>query len=258
MNNEFENKNNTDNNLGESNNARRLRMLGDDAGENIHLKSDAEVKGAFWPNLWFKHKWAIIIVSVFFITFLILFIQFLTRTKYDIHVVYAGPKYLANFQDQYIEALVPVAADGNGDGEVNVAFSTIVYLTPEQQKEVAGGNKNNEIAMQQANKESHQDFQDLMMSGSMAFFLLDPSLYEEYSDAFGNVSEILGYEVDSELLYADNAVYFKKTEYAKNITAFNNLPNDTILCVMTAHQFTPQKEEIGAIELFKNIMACEK
>ena len=49
----------------------------DDAGENIHLKSDAEVKGAFWPNLWFKYKWVIIISSAFLLTFVVIFVQFL-------------------------------------------------------------------------------------------------------------------------------------------------------------------------------------
>ena len=65
MNNEFENNNKAESteNKVESNNAMRLRMLGDNAGENIHLKSDAEVKGAFWPNLWFKYKWVIIIIE---------------------------------------------------------------------------------------------------------------------------------------------------------------------------------------------------
>ena len=73
MNNEFENNNaefisekeNTvdnenskkaENSVGESASAKRLRMLGDSVSEDIHLKSDEEVKGAFWPNLWFKYK----------------------------------------------------------------------------------------------------------------------------------------------------------------------------------------------------------
>ena len=54
MSNEFENKNSTDN-IGESNNAKRLRMLGDSTGEDIHLKSDEAVNGEFWTNFWFKY-----------------------------------------------------------------------------------------------------------------------------------------------------------------------------------------------------------
>ena len=270
MNNEFENKNNTENtentkNRAESNNAMRLRMLGDDAGENIHLKSDAEVKGAFWPNLWFKYKWVIIISSAFLLTFVVIFVQFLTRTNYDAHIVYAGPG-LRNFatpdgekyRDKYLNAFLPMATDRNDDGEINLSINNIVYLTPEQQEEVAEDNMYDLLAMEQANKESYKDFQELIMSGSMAFFLVDPSLYNEYSDVFGNVSEILGYEVDSELLYAENAIYFKKTEFAKNINVFYSLPENTLLCVMTEHQFTPEAEKAAAIELFKNIMAYQK
>lgn len=260
MNNEFENKNNVESadNRSESNNAMRLRMLGDDASEDIHLKSDAEVKGAFWPNFWFKYKWVVIISAAFLLTFVVIFVQYLTRTRFDTHIVYAGPKYFADVQDKYIEAFMPVATDRNGDGEINISINNIVYLTPEQQEQVAEDNMYDLLAMEQANKESYSDFQELIMSGSMAFFLVDPSLFNEYSDAFGKVDEILGYEIDGELLYAENAVYFKKTEFAKNINLFYSLPDDTLLCVMTQHQFTPDEVEAAAIELFKNIMAYEK
>jgi len=267
MNNEFENKSNTENteNRAESNNAMRLRMLGDDAGENIHLKSDAEVKGAFWPNLWFKYKWVIIISSAFLITFAVLLIQILTRTNYDVHIVYAGPGLRdfatpegQKYREKYIEAFLPVATDRNGDGEINISVNNIVYLTPEQQEEVAEDNMYDLLAMEQANKQSYKDFQDVIMSGSMVFCLLDPSLFNDYKDAFGNINDILGYEVDSELLYAENAIYFKKTEFAKNVSVFNSLPGDTILCVMTRHQLTSDEEEKTAIDMLEKIMAYEK
>ena len=267
MNNEFENKNNAENieQATESNNAMRLRMLGDDASENIHLQSDAEVKGAFWPNFWYKYKWHVIIISAFLFTFLVIFVQYLTSTKYDVHIVYVGSGLRDfatpegdKYREKYLQAFTPLATDRNGDGEVNVSINNIVYLTPEQQEEIAEDNLYDLMAMEQANKQAYSDFRDLIMSGSMVFFLLDPSLYNDYSEAFGNINEILGYEVDSELLYAENAIYFKKTEFAKSISTFYSLPGDTILCVMTNHQLTPNEETEAAIELLKNIMAYEK
>ena len=38
--------------LNESNSARRMRLLGETPSEDIHLKSDSEVKGKLWDNIW--------------------------------------------------------------------------------------------------------------------------------------------------------------------------------------------------------------
>ena len=165
MNNEFENKNNIEKTeqTAESNNAMRLRMLGDDAGENIHLKSDAEVKGAFWPNFWFKYKWHVIIVSAFLLTFIVIFAQYLTRIKYDVYIVYAGPGMRDfatpegdKYREKYLQAFKPIATDRNGDGEINVSINNIVYLTPEQQEEVAEDNMYDLLAMEQADKNMYE------------------------------------------------------------------------------------------------------
>ena len=251
MSNEFEN-NKTD--IGESNNAKRLRMLGDSTGENIHLKSDEEVKGEFWPNFWFKYKWHVIIISAFVFIFLIFGIQLLTATKYDVTIMYTGPKYVVNIQDKFQEAFDSFAEDYNEDGEIHTVFTTLVYMTPEQREEAAKGNENDLMALNKANQENYQAFKSQIMSGKVVFYLLDPSMYEDYAEVFANVSDILGYTPDSSLLYSEKAVYLKQTHFGKHFDCFKNLPDDTLICIMDKHVFSDEEELSAAKDLFINIM----
>jgi len=258
MNNEFENKDeNTQesvDNIGESNNAKRLRMLGDSSDENIHLKSDEAVKGEFWPNFWFKYKWRVIIISAFLLIFLIIGIQMLTTVKYDVTIMYTGPKYVVHIQDNFTEAFGSFAKDYNDDGEVNALFTSLVYMTPEQQEIAAAGNENDKMALSKANRESYEAFKSQIMSGRVVFYILDPSLYNEYSDIFANVSDVLGYTPDSSLLYSEKAVYLKKTDFGQYFKCFNDLPDDALICIMDKHVFSDEDELEAAKDLFVSIM----
>lgn len=254
MNNEFENKNiNTD----ESNNAKRLRMLGDDSSEDIHLKSDAEVKGAFWPNFWFRYKWYVIIISAFVLIFTVFLIQGLNTKKYDVGVLYAGPTYVVDIQNDIANAFKDFAKDANGDGEKYVLVSTNVYMNEEQQIEAANGNKYDQMALYSANIQAYKDFQQQMLAGNIIVCLMDPSLFEDYKEAFSDVSDILGYEPDSSLMYAENAINFQKTDFAKSYECFKRLPKDTLLCIMTTHQLTPDASREVSIDLFKAVVNFE-
>ncbi len=256
MNNDFDNRNNVEQN-GESNNAKRLRMLGDSSSENIHLEENKDFKGAFWPNLWFKYKWHIIISSAFLAIFLVLLIQFLTATKYDVGVLYAGPEYVVDLQDDFSKAFRDFAKDTNEDGERNVLFTSTVVMTLEQQKAAANGNQYDYLALQQSNKDTKKAFSDQMMAGNIVICLVDPHLYEEYKDAFVNVSDVLGDELPSELMYASNAIYFKKTDFAKYYECFDRLPKDTLLCIMLNHRMTSDEEKAAAKELYCAILNFE-
>ena len=251
MNNEFENKNiNTE----ESNNAKRLRMLGDDSSEDIHLKSDEAVKGEFWPNFWFRYKWHVIIISAFLLIFVVFFIQEANTKKYDVGVLYAGPTYAVDIQTDLANAFADFARDVNGDGEKFVLFNTSVYMNEQQQIEAANGNKYDQMALYSANIQAYKDFQQQMLAGNIIICLMDPTLFEDYKEAFSNVSDILGYEPDSSLLYAENAINFHKTDFAKSYECFKRLPKDTLLCIMTTHQLTPDAEREVAIELFNAVV----
>lgn len=254
-NNEFDNKRTVRDE--ESNNAKRLRMLGDSSSEDIHLKSDEAVKGAFWPNLWFKYKWHIIIGSVFFVVFLVLLIQLLTATKYDVSILYTGPTYVVDAQEDFSKAFGDFAKDTNKDGEINVLVNSTVFMTEEQQKKAANGNQYDLLALREANNKSYTTFRDQMMTGNIAICLLDPNLYEEYKDAFADASDILGYEPDSKLMYAPDAIKFRETDFANYYECFKRLPKDTLLCIMVDHRMTPEEEKEAAKAIYTAIMNFE-
>ena len=56
----------------ESNAARRLRLMGITNDDKIHDTSAEITKGSFFGNLWYKHKWAIVITTIFTVIGIIL------------------------------------------------------------------------------------------------------------------------------------------------------------------------------------------
>jgi len=253
MNNEFDNKRSIDN-TGESNNAKRLRLLGDSASENIHLEENRGFKGAFWPNLWFRYKWVIIISSIFLVIAVVILIQFLTATKYDVSVFYSGPEYIVDIQNDFSMAFKDFAKDTNGDGEKNVLVTSTVVMTEEQMRAAAKGNQYDYLAIQQANKDSHQTFSEQLVTGKYIICLIDPHLYEEYSDVFANASDVLGEELDPGLMYAPNAIYFKRTAFGNYYDCFKRLPNDTLLCIMLKNQWSSEDDIEASKELYNDIL----
>ena len=130
-------------------------------------------------------------------------------------------------------------------------------MTPEQREEAAKGNENDLMALNKANQENYQAFKSQIMSGKVVFYLLDPSMYEDYAEVFANVSDILGYTPDSSLLYSEKAVYLKQTDFGKYFDCFKNLPDDTLICIMDKHVFSDEEELSAAKDLFINIMEFE-
>ncbi|MBO5713693.1 MAG: hypothetical protein J6R88_05815, partial [Clostridia bacterium] len=70
-------------------------------------------------------------------------------------------------------------------------------------------------------------------------------------------SDVLGYSPDSSLKYADNAVYFKNTDFGKYFDCFKNLPDDTLMCIMDKHVLSEEEDLLAAKDLFVKIMEFE-
>ena len=225
----------------ESNAARRIRLLGIENNDKIHDDSATIKKGSFFGNLWYQHKWGIIIGAILLVTLVIFCVSILTQPKYDMYVSYAGPLYMDYETKEAVDyAFMMMAKDYNGDGEKLLNFASITYQNEEQRKQSTEELKElyGTVLQNHENSKALDSIRSQMMSGVVALYLMDEKIYEEYASKMMNVSELLGSELDESIMAGENGVYFKKTEFYRYMSAdekgkaLKNLPDDTVICLM--------------------------
>ena len=219
-------------NINESNSAKKLKMLGENMSEDIHLESDKEVKGDFWGNIWYRNKWAIIFGAIGLFILIVLCFSLCGKKGTDVNVMYVGPEYLVHKAEDMADSISRVASDYNEDGIINASFPTLVYQSPDQQQTLKKEDPSKLISAKD-NNDALGQFEAQIMSGEICIYLIDTYLYElRAKPACINASEILGYEPALELKYDDSALYFQKTEFAKYFESFESIPDDTLICVV--------------------------
>ena len=126
-----ERNNISEENIPESNAAKRLRGLGIDPSEPAETVEVAPV--GFWENFWYHHKWKTIIISLVVLVLVICTMQMCTQNAYDIYVMYAGPGYMTpNETLSAQDALAQLIPYHDGDGNRSVMLSIINYMNAEQ------------------------------------------------------------------------------------------------------------------------------
>jgi hypothetical protein len=263
------------NSVNESNAAKRLRLLGENMDEKIHSEEDEIKKGNFWENLWYQHKWVIIIAIFFLITIVWLTITITTSEKKDIKIMYAGPEYLNSIKEgekntgieQIKNALSgSVVKDYNGDGKVIISLdnhtilNSVQLVTPDKdgKKPTPQQIGNNEATL--------NTFIQQIRQGEIMLFLIDEGLYKENFDdgMFRSVDDALkeatGDEnaiVPSEWKCGEYAVYLKKTELGSYVKGLDKLPDDTVLCISPKYWGTADHVYEYSLEFFKDVILYE-
>lgn len=235
----------------QSNAAKRLEGLGVSMDENIHLESDKAVKGDFWGNIWYRNKWAIIIGAVALVMLIILCFALCGKETPDLNIMYVGPVYMVDKADSIEARLKELYPDYEGE----IGFPTLIYQSEEERERLAKEDPERLMPVKE-NQNALAQFQMQAMGGEMVIYLIDPSLYENIEGACLDISELLGYELDAELVYNEYAINFSKTDFAKYFDEFSTLPEDTIMCVVKT-QFTDDDNFSSSVELFKKIVAFE-
>lgn len=245
----------------ESNEAKRQRMLGVENNIKIHDEKEEIKQGKFWANLWFNHKWKIIIISFFLVVLLITIPQMISTKRTDLNVSYFGPVYITGtLHDEMQKALCSVMEDYNGDGEVMLNFTTVTY----QGKSGIEDNEENESAFgkilsAQANQEAYKGINSEINSGHVAFYIMSKEVFDEFKGYFMSIKDILGqdYVIDECMIYNGKGIEISKTNFAKQYPILKGIfSSDTVICVEKI--YTTQNSEIeGAKRLFKAILEME-
>lgn len=216
----------------ESNIARRTRLLGTDGGDKIHDEERVIKKGSFFGNLWYQHKLAIILGAIFLVIAIVFIVQAVNKTHFDMQIMYTGPLYITHETHGEISpAFTDISEDYTGNGKKEVNITSITYQNEEQRESEIAGTLYDQVLTEQASREALNAIERMFLSGEVAFYLMDEALFNQHTAKFVPVSEILGYELDTELMCGENGVYIKRTEFG---TFFNlrDIPSDTVMCVM--------------------------
>lgn len=194
-------------------------------------------------NFWYHYKWHTIIGAFFLIVAIVLTVQILDKEKYDISVIYSGPVQLDGGQlEKMSEAFSELMTeDSNGDGKMNAVTYGEYLLSPEQQKklEQEAHDKSVEtneswvfIYTSEQRSTALSSVNMLVTTGEAVICLMDKYNYDILLEngAFATLEDVLGYKPEN--ARDDYSVYLKETDFGKYFkTAFEPLPEDTILCI---------------------------
>lgn len=248
----------------ESNAAKRLRLLGGDTEDRIHSTEMSITKGSFFGNLWYQHKWAIIIGTLFVIIAAVFIVSIATKPKYDMYIAYAGPLY-PDYETHYAieNAFFELADDYDKNGEKLLNFAAITYQNEEQRKQTAEEMTDSYglILQTSENYKSLTTIQSQMLSGTVAIYLIDEALFKQYETDMVQISDLgLKYELDEDIFVTGSGVYFKETEFYKHMqktewgASLKNLPDDTVLCILPKLITIDEDLYQSSLELMKKIL----
>ena len=212
-------------------------------------------------NIWYHYKF-IIIAIIFIAVFLgIMISQMTNKEKIDINVMYAGPDYitseLTGIRTAFIQTM---SRDYNGDGAKGIQITDITVLTDDQLAERTRtanmqGEKflYNPLDIQEAKKK----FELEIFSGESVICLLDKYWFDYVSEASGllPLSEALGYKPANAI--NEYGTYLKDTDFGKFYTVFDNLSDETVLCIRrmtTTTIFKSAKDEETRYEHHKEML----
>lgn len=241
----------------ESNEARRQRLLGVENNTKIHDGDLAIKKGKFFDNLWYRHKWAIIIGAIFLFIAIVFIVQMASVPDYDLEVSYFGPQYIDNeIYAGVTSAFGLMLRDYNEDGEKNFNFAHVLFQNASQRQESGSdGGKYGAIISEAANAEALRTIQYQFMSGEVVLYLVDKELYENHSGNFVSVESVLGYKPDEGIMCGENAIYLHKTEFGQHFKKeLGGLPSDTVVCVLKKIITVDDDAYAYSTDFFKSIV----
>ena len=206
-------------------------------------------------NYWYHYKWPTIIVAFFLIIGTISVVQLFNRETYDAYIMYVGDETIPDTQYQDImDSLKQVSKDYNQDGEHNINFSKMSFISDEE----------NEMAST-VNAGTVQYLSNMVVQ-PYYLYLMSPAVYDTYKDSgiFIPISEVVD-GVPAEWYHDDTAVYFDKTEFANSFAGVNDLGEDTLLVIKMVPYSSSKsvsKSERASYEhhldILKNILSYRK
>jgi hypothetical protein len=181
------------------------------------------------------------LIALFFaVTLTVMTVQMCTREEYDISVMYAGNTILGDNASAQIE----MAFEGLGaEGEKAVLYELIIMNDEEIGKAYEKGYTSASVSPEIVRK--HKEALAFnVMSDEYFILMLSPECYHimKSNNALEKLSDI-GVSVCNGEAVDEYGVLLGSLDFAKNYTAFQALPTDTVLCFKRISEMNFDREE---------------
>ena len=159
--------------------------------------------------------------------------------------MYVGPTYVEGDDNlKLCEELSSVGKDYNGDGNLYVQFTDILYYNEKQieARKQSANNKGEAFVFDgNINALNYEKFSYEVMNGQSVIYLLDPDIYETIKgdNIFVKLEDVFGIRLNKQL--DDYSIKLEDTAFYSNNEYIKLLPGDTVVCmrkVMTMSYFT--------------------
>lgn len=236
--------------------ARRLKALGEDS-VNLHESKFGGKKIGKLENFWYQHRWHAGIFIVLMLGILVAVIQIATHVAPDVLVTYAGPADIVASRFTFFEeAILTVAEDFDGDGNVKVTMADNTYLNEAQ---IAERNKltGNSAFDRNNNIQAYNRYMTVISGCEHLLCFLDPALHDEVAsmDGFVPLSDI--FEETPASAYNEYGIRLGDTAFYKHFKEISYLPADTVISVRTITLDPSEKKQKAQdyhIELLRKIV----
>ncbi len=263
-NNNTEKNNAAEDEVFESNAARRIRML-DEMGE---AADEPELKINKWQNFWYHNKVKVIMISAFAFMLTVAAVQFFSRQNPDIYVIYAGPVHItANENRAFCDALEDIMDDYNGDGKYKAQLTDFVFMTEAQIDEFyeqAWETDLEPYVDALTNAQTQERYSYEVFGGNAVICILAEDQYLEVYRAGGFIPLAELFDEIPEGAYDDCGILLSDTKFYKFYGTKNMFPEDAVIAVRklsTLSALTGKKkaEEKHAyhVDMFKRILSFE-
>ena len=215
----------------ESNAARRLKALGGDE----KTEPEEPLKVDKLANFWHYNKAKILIGGAFFIILAISLVQLISRQNPDVSILYAGPDYITPNQcDSFCSLVESMMDDYNGDGRKYVLVEDLVFMSEDQIKDyIAAAQADNEDAAvdNMKNKDIEDRFSFEVFSGDAMLYILAEDQYNMVKDGGGfiRLDEIFDTTPDGAI--DEYGIRFCETAFCRFFDEAKIFPADAVIAL---------------------------
>ena len=219
-------------------------------------------------NFWYHYKWHSLVAFVLIIAILICSLQFCSKESYDSYILYAGSKSISRTRtdgdvaeiETVISSLKRITDDFDGDGEKNINFLGLQYLSSEEASAL-GNNVNDALLMSDKSTLS-----SILEHSEYYLCFISVAVYEDYhlvgsNELFIDLTEHKDAYSDLEY-YNDCAIYLSSTG-AYDLPGLSSLPEDTLICIRRPSVLGAKSDEHTQLfeeakEMLINILKMKK
>ncbi len=233
------------NNENESNEAKKLRML----GQNDEQKEEEPLKINKLSNFWYHYRFRIIMIAAFAFIIIVAGSQFLSQSNPDISIIYAGPQYITPNQNKaFCEVLQTMMPDYNDDGKKYAQLNDMIFMSGEQMEEyIESVEEEGETAAvdKLSNKQTSERFTYEIFGAESSICILAEDQYESVAaeSGFMPLSEL--FDEIPEGAIDEYGIRFSETKLCKFYDAAKIFPDDAVIALRrlsTMSVFTGKKK----------------